>query len=315
MPPGTAGPVVLRLARLEDAAQITAIHQSHIPRWYRMIGDVTYDVSYDNLTIDERWGFGGPWMSAESCVIHLNNMLLRRCVPIVAQAGDQVVAEMELFIGREGPPYFKNCHIGLLYVHKDFTGRGIGRKMVEKAADIARQNDCDTLTVSAVPACEKFYRKCNFSFEDAMVEIEAHVRRYPADAIALPPPVNLQSFTWAMDMKIGRYQSSSYHVFEISDAYALPVFHGVDIHRAAFSVDGNPSMFAAVNHPDAGFVAAVGWTAGADIRSLVAAELTWFERLGLKTANFLLSRKDYDILGDQVEHRLVGQRGALVYRL
>ncbi len=74
----------IRLARLEDTAGVTAVHCSYTDKWTRAIGAETDVVPYDSLSIAERWGFGGPWMSVETCAIHLNHMLLKRHYPMVA---------------------------------------------------------------------------------------------------------------------------------------------------------------------------------------------------------------------------------------
>ena len=103
-------------------------------------------------------------MSVETCAIHLNNLLLRQCLPVVAEQDGRIVAEMELFLGREGPRYGKNCHIGLLFVHHDYMGCGIGNKLVDHAVRMAKEHDCDTLTVASDENHENFYRRCGFSF-------------------------------------------------------------------------------------------------------------------------------------------------------
>lgn len=101
----TVKDVKIRPARLEDASQVCDVHRSHVDRWYRILGSEMHEVGYGSLSIGERWGFGGPWMSTETCAIHLNNMLLQRHYPIVAYRGHRVTGEMELFESREGNSY------------------------------------------------------------------------------------------------------------------------------------------------------------------------------------------------------------------
>ncbi len=181
----------IRLARLDDAAAIAEVHMSHVPRWYRQIDNEQYEVSYDDLTLDERFGFGGPWMSVETCAIHLNNLLLRHCLPVVAEQDGRIVAEMELFLGREGPRYGKNCHIGLLFVHSDYMGCGIGNKLIDHAVEMAKEHDCDTLTVASDENHENFYRRYGFSFGDAMASVEVYPARRPVE-IVRPAPAGVR---------------------------------------------------------------------------------------------------------------------------
>ncbi len=312
--PLSPGPINIRLARLDDASAITRIHMSHVPQWYRRTEAEHCEVGYDALTLDERYGFGGQWMSPETCAIHLNNLLLGHHLPFVAEADGQPVAEMELFVSREGVPYGRNCHIGLLYVHKDFSGRGIGTMMVEKALAYARENRCDSLTVSSVQATEEFYRRCGFSFRDALVEIEALPGEYVVDVAPLQPPLSMQSFTWGMDMKIGRLQSSAYHVFEIADEYSLPSCRNMQRHTRYLKVNGHPAVIAC-HCPIPGKAIVRGWSTGADAGDLVLAVLSKAAAMGLHTTNMLLSRKDYDHLEGLIEARMIGTRRTLMIKL
>jgi GNAT superfamily N-acetyltransferase len=312
--PISTGPVNIRLARLDDAAAVTRIHQSHVPQWYRRTGNEHCEAGYDALTLDERYGFGGQWMSAETCAIHLNNLLLCHHIPYVAVADGQPVAGMELFVGREGAPYGRNCHIGLLYVHKDFTGRGIGAVMVKKAMQYASDNRCDSLTVSATQSTEEFYRRHGFSFQDALVEIEALPGEYVVDVATLPPQVSLQSFTWGMDMSIGRLQSSAYHVFETADLLSLPSCMNVQRHTQYLKVNGHHSVFAC-HCPVPGNAIVRGWSAGADAGDLVFAALSKAASMGLRTTNMLLSRKDYERVEGLIDSRLIGTRRTLMIKL
>ncbi len=309
-----AGLVTIRLARLDDAAAITRIHMSHVPQWYREADGEHCDVGYDALTLDERYGFGGQWMSTETCAIHLNNLLLNHYLPFVAEVDGMPAAEMELFVGREGTPYGKNCHIGLLYVHKDYAGRGIGTMMVEKALQYAKKNRCDSLTVSAAQATEGFYRQRGFSFRDALVEIEALPGDYLVDVAPLPPPLSMQSFTWGMDMKIGRLQSSTYHVFEMADQLSIASCRNVQRHTQYLTVNGHPAVLSC-HSPQPGNAIVRGWSSEADAPDLVFAALSKASAMGLRSANMLLSRKDYDRVESLIDARLIGTRRTLMIKL
>lgn len=307
-------PVTLRLARLEDAAAIARIHCSHVRQWYRKVDGEHCDVGYDALTLDERFGFGGPWMSVETCAIHMNNLLLSHNQAFVAEADGMPVAEMELFMGREGIPYGKTCHIGLLYVHKDYMGQGIGSMLVEKAIRYVRENRYDSLTVSSAQATEEFYRRCGFSFQDALVEIEAFPGDYVADVALLPPPLSLQSFTWGMDMKIGRLQSSAYHVFELADRYWLPSCMNMRQYTHYLSINGHPAAISCTC-PVPGNAVVHAWSSEADTGDLVFASLKKAATMGLRSANMLLSRKDYEHVESMIDSRLIGTRRTLMMRV
>ena len=235
-------PYKLRHASLDDAAEISEIHRSYVDRWYRKLDNEQCEVPYSSLSLSERWGFGGPWMSVETCSVHLNNLLLHHQFPIVAEEGGRPVGEMELFLGREGAPYGQNMHIGLLYVGRGHTGQGIGGALVEKAFRLAESQECDTVTVASGQASEGFYERCGFERAGSMVELEAATKDYGVDISPLPPPLNVWSFARGMSMPLGRYQSSAFHLFEQFDAYAIPEFLNLTRDRVFVAVDGHPSM-------------------------------------------------------------------------
>jgi GNAT superfamily N-acetyltransferase len=314
MTPSKGSPAAIRLARLDDAAAISEVHRSHVPRWYRQIGEEQHEVSYDALTLDERCGFGGPWAATETCAIHLNNMLMQRHVPVVAEDRGEVVAEMELFVGREGPAYGRNCHIGLLYVHRDAQGRGIGRAMVERAVWHAEEERCDTLTVASTAACEEFYRKCGFSFHDTLLEMETLSGEYLVDMATLPAPASAQSFSWGMDMKLGRLQSSAYHIFEMTDICALPSMAECNRINAFWDVNGHPSLLSYVCRPS-GKAEVGAWSVDADVGDLAFAALRDLSYREIRSASLLLPRKDYERVAELVDARLIGYRHTLMMNL
>ena len=302
----------IRHARLEDASQISDIHRSHVDRWYRKLDAEQYEVPYGSLSLSERWGFGGPWMSVETCSVHLNNLLLRRQFPIVAQRGKKLAGEMELFTGNEGAPYGKNMHIGLLYVRKGSTGRGIGTALVNKAQAMAAEQECDTLTVSSDQANEGFYKKCGFTRSGTLVELEAVTRPYDVNIKPLRVPLNVQSFAHRKTMPIGRYQSSAFHMFELQDTFAIPEYLNCRRDRVFAEVNGHPSMFSFIKYDiPASRTDVSAWTDGAKTADLVFAALTMLHNEGIKSANILLADKDYINIVDTVDAAVKGSRSSL----
>jgi hypothetical protein len=304
----------IRLARLDDAAAITDVHRSHVSRWYRVIGNEQHDMSYDDLTLDERFGFGGPWMSVETCAIHLNNLLLRRCLPMIAEQEGRVVAEMELFVGREGPRYGMNCHIGLLFVHPEYMGRGIGNKMVDRAVEMAKERNCDTLTVASDENHENFYRHCGFSFGEALTLIEVYPGKRPVEIVKLPPQVSPQSFTWGMDMPIGRVQSSALHLTELTEDFAIPTYGEILKKTGFMKIGGSDALIVHVLH-GSGNTMVAAWARDVKTGDLVDAALTVMGNAGIRTAQMYLQEKDYKSLEGRLQSRLLGHRRTLLMKL
>ena len=145
--------IVVRMATLDDAAAITEIHKSNITRWQRMAADGTVeDMPYEALTIYERWVHGGPWMSLETCAVHLTHLLrggnLPAGIPLVAEIDGRVWAEAEVFPGEEPPPFGSLLHVAVLYVHADQAGRGLERALLTHAVALGRELGCQRLTIA-----------------------------------------------------------------------------------------------------------------------------------------------------------------------
>ena len=309
-------PIKLRHARLDDASQICDINRSHVERWYRKVDAEQYEVPYGSLSLSERWGFGGPWMSTETCSIHLNNLLLKRQLPIVAQKGEDLVGEMELFLGKEDAAIGNNLHIGLLYIRKGYTGQGIGHALVDKAFKLAAEHGCDTVTVASSQANEAFYEKCGFERSGTMVEVEAKTQPYDVDIKPLKAPMNVQSFARGKAMVIGRYQSSAFHIFELQDAYAVPEFLNSRRDTVFANICGYPSMLAFIKYdmmPQRAEVYA--WTGGADTQDVISAALSLLYNDHVGYATLLLVKEDYDLMADRADAAIKGSRISLIHKV
>lgn len=308
--------LTLRYARLDDAQQVCEVHRSHTDRWYRVIDNEQYEVPYHTLSITERWGFGGPWMSIETCAIHLNNLILRHQYPIVVEEKERLFGHMEVFIGREGAPFGRNAHIGVLYVRKDHVRSGIGSKLIDKAISIARENFCDTLTVSSGQHNEQFYEKCGFLPCCTMVEAEAVTEDYNIDLEPFPAPSRLQPFLWGKTMAIGRYQSSAFSIFESSDEYAIPQYLDIRQKISPVKVNGKPALFLFYIRSPSNVDAVVhGWTDNASTSDMIFAALKLLHSMGIKYAHILLSMTEYNNISKDINAAIKGSRITLVYPL
>ncbi len=151
--------VLIRKASLEDVRGIVETYCSGIGKWYRIVNGEKIEASYEELSIFERWSHGGPWMTIETCSIHLNYVIVNNQYPLVAVLDDKIVGELELYIGYEKGLLGRHGYIDVLEVHKNYRGRGIGRSLVEKAVEIARENNCETIAVWPDPNAIGFYKK------------------------------------------------------------------------------------------------------------------------------------------------------------
>ncbi|RLG76108.1 MAG: GNAT family N-acetyltransferase [Thermoprotei archaeon] len=168
--------VKVRKATLNDVKEIVEVHCSDVEKWYKWVGEHKVESNYEELSVEERWGHGGPWMSMETCSVHLNYILTHNQYPLVAEVNSKVVGELELYIGEERSVLGKTAFIDILVVHKDFRRKGIGRTLIRKAIEIAKSENCKTVSVWPAKNAIRFYEKCGFkklfSINKVIIDIE-----------------------------------------------------------------------------------------------------------------------------------------------
>jgi len=152
--------ITIRPATLTDAAAISAVHCSTVDEWRDPYTRQPTDET--TLNLFGRWYNGGDWMSVETCAVHLNGMLLRGHLPLVAEHGGSIVGEAEYYVNHEPAPFGPHLHLSVLYTHRDWQGQGIGRALVEAGVEHARALGCHALTTQPEPEMTGFYRRLDF---------------------------------------------------------------------------------------------------------------------------------------------------------
>ncbi|WP_456321061.1 GNAT family N-acetyltransferase [Palaeococcus sp. (in: euryarchaeotes)] len=230
----------IRMARLEDAPGITGVHCSGIEVWYRFAETGKIKSEYAKLSIRDRYRHGGPWMSVESCAVHLNSLLLENQIPLVAEIDGKIVGNAEILISKErvNGRMRKIAHLDVLEVHKDFRKRGIGRAIVEFGERIARERGCELLTVVPEKSAMGFYSKLGIDkilYSGIFASFD--LSKFPEESTS---PVK-REFSWEevkeKEMILGKFQSSYHHWFTaFKDRIA-----GIDdrVHFESGTLEGN----------------------------------------------------------------------------
>ncbi|HDQ35123.1 MAG TPA: N-acetyltransferase [Chloroflexi bacterium] len=209
--------ITLRRAGLADAAAITAVHCSTVDHWRdphtREIVPATA------LDLYGRWRNGGPWMSVETCAPHLNQLLLEGHLPLVAELEGRIVAEAEFYCDPEPGPTAA-LHLSILYVHRDFQRRGLGRMLVQAGCEAALARGLPALTTQPETEAQAFYRRLGFVPWQRHKELQLRAEGKPpatlrplTHKILLPP---------ALALRIGRYQCGAQGWDGLWPALALP---------------------------------------------------------------------------------------------
>jgi GNAT superfamily N-acetyltransferase len=196
----------VRLATLDDTSAITEIHKSHHTSWGEP-DELGEPVRYENLTIYERWRQGGPWMSVESCAVHLNRLLAGSGMPLVAELDGKVLAEAEVYESFEPAPFGHHLNIAVLYTHSAHIGRGLGTALVQYIVEMARLMKCERITATHEQARD-FYLKGGFRIARVgrQVRIPSQLGRVFYQAVELTDRSPSQINGWYMPL--GRYQSA-----------------------------------------------------------------------------------------------------------
>jgi len=155
--------LIVRKASLDDIKDIVEVYCSSVDKWFKYIDGRRVQAKYEDLSVSEKFDHGGPWMSIETCSIHINYLLTSGQYPLVAVLNDKVVGELELYVGHEKGVLGKCGFIDVLEVHSDFRRRGIGRRLVYEAMEVSKSLGCDTIAVWPNPEAIDFYKKCGFS--------------------------------------------------------------------------------------------------------------------------------------------------------
>lgn len=237
--------ISVRLATLQDTAAITEIHKSTVMAWERINAQgQLLSVSYDELSLYERWQHGGPWMSVETCAVHLNRLLAGSGIPLVAELDGQVLAETEVYEGYEAMPFGHHLNISVLYTHAAHTRQGLGRALIDYIQQMAKLMGCQAISVTDVNAPE-FYTKAGFrhtrSGRRVRIATQAGRAFYQTSELTDRSPEQIRGWY----MPLGRYQSGRQeweHLFPQDWAAGIPELLNVPMAHLKLTVAGQNAL-------------------------------------------------------------------------
>ena len=185
--------LIVSKASLDDVKDIVEVYCSSIKEWFKYVNDRRVQARYEDLSVSERFDHGGPWMSIETCSVHINYLLTSGQYPLIAILNDKVIGELELYVGYERGVLGKCGFIDALEVHNNFRRRGIGRRLVYEAMKISEDLGCDTIAVWPNPEAIDFYKRCGIS--DVAYRVVYVEMSIPPDINAVnPSDLSLKEF-------------------------------------------------------------------------------------------------------------------------
>jgi GNAT superfamily N-acetyltransferase len=199
----------IRKASLLDYQDIWQVHASDIDEWVNDQGQVD-QAAFGRSSIAERWLKGGPWMSPETCAIHLNALLLAEQTPLVACKGNQVLGEIELWLGADAAFPGPTLNISVFYVHRAARGQGVGSALLRETLRRARVFGCRAVTVYHPSAdAEALYRRFGLqeTYEQRLLLLPTGERKTDIELRQIDWPRQHQPLA-DLELWMGSYQSS-----------------------------------------------------------------------------------------------------------
>ncbi len=300
--------ITVRLATLQDTAAITAIHKSDVTTWDRIdAAGQPVTVAYDDLTLYERWQHGGPWLSLETCAVHLNRLLAGSGTPLVAEQDGQVLAEAEIYEGHESAPFGHHLNIGVLYTHQAATGHGLGTALLDYIVQMATLMNCSSVSVTATDAPD-FYTGYGFrhtrSGRRIRISTQAGRAFYQASELKDRSPEQIRG--WGIPL--GRYQSARQEwekLFPQDWAAGIPELLNVPMAHLKLTVAGqNAILFLReADHPESqsGECSVTCWSARPLTPPLLTAIRDCAFREGFRTLVTYVSDADWPLLSNDAE--------------
>lgn len=200
--------IQVRPATLDDVPAISAIHVSDLVTWKRWDEDDTECLAtYEELSPFERWLNGGPWMDPSTLRPHLQRLMDGAGYALVAEAGGEVRAEAEAFIGDEPPPWGRNLNLSVLYARRGSAGKGLGSALMQALFELARREGCTSFIVTHAEA-GSYYARYGLGplgmWRAATLMAKASGTLYAAE----PMQAWDYEFVRGWGMPAGRYQSA-----------------------------------------------------------------------------------------------------------
>lgn len=221
--------ITIRPATLADADAISAVHRSTVNVWRDPA--TRQPTAYATLDRFGRWYNGGPWMSPDLCAIHVNALLLRGHLPLVAEVKGTIVGEAEYIVNQEPPPFGPSLHLSVLYVHEDRQRHGIGQRLIAAGVAQARALGVTAITTQPEPGASDFYRRAGFHPWRRAKEMQFNVHGDLPDV--LTPVTQDIGVPENLALRIGRYQCGVQGWEVFWPTLALPGL--VDVHRSLWA--------------------------------------------------------------------------------
>lgn len=301
--------ILIREALLDDASAISALFRARIPAWQRLTptGSVE-NVTYEALSVYERWTHGGPWMSIETASVALARLLNGVGLALVAEQHGQVVGYLEAYPGYEPAPFGAHLHLAHLVTGLDGAeAEHVADALLKRAAEVARHMADRRLTISLPSETGEdamFFRQRGF-------KPLAKVGRYqvPTKAgqgfyqVTEHPSSNVGQIE-GYQMPLGRTESASmlWESVWVSIWEVIPQLADRKITRVKLNASGQEILLCAQPVPhDPRVLDLWGWAARPLTGVLLTALRDWASREKYRALRFVVDTETAALFGPDAE--------------
>ncbi|MGB7340835.1 MAG: hypothetical protein WBC91_18200 [Phototrophicaceae bacterium] len=277
--------MAVRQAILDDTRAICHLFIASIDRWQRMTADgQVEDVTYDDLSIYDRWLHGGAWMSVETGALWLSHLASGKGLALVHHDQKSITGYAEATISQEAAPYGKHLHINALIGTSDDIRTALLMQLIREAQKIGKISVSSALYDAPKLA---FYR--GFEFNNLIQVQRVHVRAQGASVGFYKVTEHHNTDANQINgwqMPLGRMESARYH-WEVLWAqlwHAVPELQAHRIHRLQFNAGGQDAFIVVqeqlYNPRNAEIFC---WTPKALTANLIGAIRDWTYKTGYRT--------------------------------
>ena len=99
------------------------------------------------------WGYPEAWLRLWESELEISAEYIQRNAVFVAESEDGPVGVVGVGVGPEGP------EIGHLWISVEAQGQGLGRILVDRAREVAAQEQWTSLRITSDPYAQPFYER------------------------------------------------------------------------------------------------------------------------------------------------------------
>jgi hypothetical protein len=296
--------LTIRPAQLDDTQAISQAFIQTVSVWQRLDAHGRVEeVSYDDLSIYERWLHGGHWMSVETGAIYLSHLIKAGVMTLAAYDGAALVGYVEAYPSDEPAPYGEHLHIGHLHAGDAATRTALLRHTLKAATGHYRRV---TVSFSAYDQETRAFFINHDFYELAQMRqyaISAQTGQgfYKAMPTTASPP---QSAIKDWHMLSGRTQSAAHHWHHLWPRHwdAIAEITAQKTHRLQLNAAGQDAFVYIQQQLYVTRAADVYcWSPKPLTGQILIALRDWAYRADYRTLNMTLAPKDAQLLGSAAE--------------